>query len=146
MVDYSIAYGYDLNGYFTEVVKCQLDPVATRYYGEERYLLPAQATYKAPLPDKEGYKVKFVDSDWVYEEIPTPPEPPAPTPEEIIQAEIDELKSQLSATDYKIIKCSEYSLNGQELPYNIAQLHAERQALRDRINELENLLIQSVAE
>lgn len=50
---------------------------------------------------------------------------------------IAELKAQLNATDYKIIKCSEYQLAGQDLPYDIAELHAQRQALRDQINQLE---------
>lgn len=62
---------------------------------------------------------------------------PAPSPEEQKQAEIIRLKDELTATDYKIIKCSEYQLAGQILPYDIAELHATRQALRDRINELE---------
>lgn len=55
--------------------------------------------------------------------------------------EIESLKMQLESTDYKIIKCSEYQLLGEELPYNIAELHSERQALRDRINELEASLV-----
>lgn len=58
--------------------------------------------------------------------------------EEIDQERIIELKNELNATDYKIIKCSECSLAGEELPYDIAALHAQRQALRDEINELEN--------
>ena len=62
---------------------------------------------------------------------------PEPTPEEQKQARIDELKAQLATTDYKIIKCSEYQLAGVPLPYDIATLHAERQALRDEINQLE---------
>ena len=52
--------------------------------------------------------------------------------------EINALKDELAATDYRIIKCSEYNLAGQTLPYDIDELHARRQALRDRINELEN--------
>lgn len=52
--------------------------------------------------------------------------------------EIVTLKSQLTETDYKIIKSSEYQLLGLEAPYNLEELHAERQALRDKINELEN--------
>lgn len=63
---------------------------------------------------------------------------PEPTEEEIKQARIAELKGLLNRTDYKIIKCSECSLAGIELPYNIAELHTQRQALRDEINELEN--------
>lgn len=57
--------------------------------------------------------------------------------EEKDKKEIERLKQELSETDYKIIKCSEYSLAGVALPYDIADLHAKRQALRDRINELE---------
>jgi len=46
------------------------------------------------------------------------------------------MKEQLAETDYKIIKCSEYQLAGLELPYDIAALHTDRQALRDQINTL----------
>lgn len=63
-------------------------------------------------------------------------------PEKTIAEKIEELKIRLTDTDYKIIKCSEYQLAGKELPYDIVELHVERQALRDEINELEeNLLI-----
>lgn len=59
-------------------------------------------------------------------------------PQSIInQEEIYRLKDELAETDYKIIKCSEYNLAGVALPYDIAELHIKRQALRDRINELE---------
>lgn len=64
-------------------------------------------------------------------------EPPAPLPEKQKEREIYRLKDELADTDYKIIKCSEYQLAGQVLPYDITELHATRQALRDRINELE---------
>lgn len=56
-----------------------------------------------------------------------------PTPVE----KIAELKKQLSATDYKVIKCAECQLLGQEMPYDVEALHAERQAIRDEINKLE---------
>ena len=73
-----------------------------------------------------------INSDtWVIEEQPKPSE------EELKQIEINALKKQLDDTDYKIIKCSEYSLAGKELPYNIEYLHSQRQAIRDRITELE---------
>lgn len=57
-----------------------------------------------------------------------------------IQREIGSLKSELASTDYKIIKCSEYQLSNLEPPYDISELHSTRQALRDRINELEGTL------
>lgn len=50
---------------------------------------------------------------------------------------IAELKKQLSATDYKVIKCAECQLLGEEMPYDVVELHAERQAIRDEINRLE---------
>ena len=50
---------------------------------------------------------------------------------------IAELKKQLAATDYKVIKCAECQLLGEEMPYDVAMLHAERQAIRDEINKLE---------
>lgn len=55
-------------------------------------------------------------------------------------SEINTLKKQLDKTDYKIIKSSEYQLLGIEIPYNLEELHAERQAIRDEINELEELI------
>lgn len=60
---------------------------------------------------------------------------PAPTEEDVKQARIAELQSQLASTDYKIIKCIECSLAGVELPYDIVELHTARQSLRDEINE-----------
>jgi len=42
----------------------------------------------------------------------------------------------LAASDYKIIKAAEYAAAGQEPPYDMAALHAERQCKRDRINAL----------
>lgn len=55
----------------------------------------------------------------------------------IENGEIDYLKEKLAETDYKIIKSYEYQLAQLELPYDIQQLHSERQAIRDRINQLE---------
>lgn len=53
------------------------------------------------------------------------------------KTEVDLLKEQIAQTDYKIIKCAEYSLAGLDLPYDIKALNAERQALRDKVNLLE---------
>ena len=90
--------------------------------------------------------IQFSNDGSIY----TEPIEPVPTAEELaeieerkrvatIQNEIADLKSQLEATDYKVIKCMEYSINGLELPYDMQEIHAERQALRDRINELETM-------
>lgn len=71
-------------------------------------------------------------------------EPKEPTEEENktveIQVEITQLKAELAASDYKIIKCAECDLANESVPYDIYKLHDERQALRDKINELESEL------
>lgn len=65
-----------------------------------------------------------------------------PKPPKIVtippRVRIGHLKTLLNETDYKIIKCSEYQLNQLPLPYDIATLHSQRQAIRDEINLLEN--------
>lgn len=51
--------------------------------------------------------------------------------------QIQNLKEQLASTDYRVLKCSECQLLGQAMPYDVAELFAQRQALRDQINRLE---------
>lgn len=67
--------------------------------------------------------------------------PPTPTAEEIARQQreqrIWELKDQLAQGDYKIIKCAEAQLTGEPMPYDVAELVAERNELRKQINELE---------
>ena len=53
-------------------------------------------------------------------------------------SEIERLKSELQDSDYKVIKCAEALTIGAEMPYDVASLHKVRQALRDKINELES--------
>jgi len=53
--------------------------------------------------------------------------------------EIERLRAELAAGDYKTAKCYEASLLGMPPPYDMNGLHQERQAARDRINELERL-------
>lgn len=57
-----------------------------------------------------------------------------------VKNEIDNIKKQFSDTDYQVIKCAEYSQTGLEVPYDVDELHKARQALRDKINLLENEL------
>lgn len=53
-----------------------------------------------------------------------------------VTAQIDGLKAQIAASDYKIIKTYEYDLLGEQTEYDMQAVHAERQALRDQINSL----------
>ncbi|MBQ2993704.1 MAG: hypothetical protein IJE21_07375 [Alistipes sp.] len=92
---------------------------------------------KAIIITAEGTKVIEVE-DVAYE----------PTREEIIaekQAKIESFQSQIAESDYKIIKCAEavamWAKNqGIELPYDVDELHKERQEIRDSINKLEQEL------
>lgn len=58
--------------------------------------------------------------------------------------EINDLKQQLSDSDYKVSKCYEASLLGEQMPYDVQVLHTERQGARDRINELESIINQNI--
>ena len=68
---------------------------------------------------------------------------PQPAAEELMDRrymEIERLKSELQESDYKVIKCAEAMAIGAEMPYDMTELHNERQALRDKINKLEQQL------
>lgn len=63
----------------------------------------------------------------------------------IVQKKISDLKESLTSTDssigdYRITKCYEASLIGLDMPYNVADLHQARQAVRNEINQLERLI------
>ena len=76
---------------------------------------------------------KFAWHDDDYEEV----QMYIPNPVKTTAQQITELKAQLSKTDYKVIKCSECQLLGMEMPYDVAELHTERQSIRDQINLLQ---------
>lgn len=57
-----------------------------------------------------------------------------------LTAQIADLKAQIAASDYKVIKTYEYALLGEQTGYDMEAVHAERQALRDQINTLETQL------
>ena len=88
----------------------------------------------------ENYALQTYENDTLT--ITNEPEPVIvePTLEELTRTQIENLKIELISSDYKIIKCSECSLAGLPLPYNIIELNTERQSLRDQINTLEQQL------
>ena len=62
------------------------------------------------------------------------------------EQKIRDLKSRLTDTsspvgDWRMAKYIEYEKNGKELPFNFGQYSAERQAIRDEINTLEQELL-----
>lgn len=59
-----------------------------------------------------------------------------------INAKIEKLKNELKNGDYKVIKCYEAYIVGDKAPYNINSIHKERENLRNKINQLENIIHQ----
>lgn len=62
-----------------------------------------------------------------------------------IERKICKLKLSLTSNDsdigdYRITKCYEASLMGIDLPYDISNLYQRRQAVRNEINQLEELI------
>lgn len=86
------AYKYDSDFYYAGQQDCQIDPLESKKQGHPVYLLPANCTWKEPLNEKEGYKIKWNGEAWEYEEIPVPPDPEPPTLEEVKAQKIAELK------------------------------------------------------
>ena len=129
-----IAYRYDSNGLYIGAIPCQLDPRATKEAGEEVYLLPANSTLAEPLKEKEGYNVIWNGEAWEYVEIPKPPEPPAPTPEEITEQKLAELDNQYN-TD-KAILMSQYTEAMVDDDSDLmATIRAELVALREQYDK-----------
>ena len=58
-----------------------------------------------------------------------------------LEQEIRNLQCELTASDYKILKCYEAQQTGaKELPYDLKAVCAERQAKRDKINEIQKTI------
>ncbi len=107
------------------------------------------AAYTTLFREGDGW-YELSDDGSVYVEQVAPVQP-EPTEEELaeqarqqqisqVTAQIDGLKAQIAASDYKIIKTYEYDLLGEQTEYDMETVHAERQALRDQINNLETQL------
>lgn len=67
----------------------------------------------------------------------TPEEKRAQKVQEICNLTQDLISPVSPIGDWKIAKIQEYTLSGLESPYDIADLHAKRQAVRDKINALQ---------
>ena len=67
-----------------------------------------------------------------------------------IEQKIRDLKTKLSCQesdigDWKIAKCIEYSTLGMESPYDLQELHKQRQVIRDEIGALEEELAKCIS-
>ena len=103
------------------------DPLESKLQGKDIWLLPADCTLIEPPEAKEGFDIVWSGDAWEYkeQEKPKEEEPYVPTEKEKTQQEIWDLKEKLSETDYKILKCSEASLKGAEMPYDLDAVVAQ---------------------
>lgn len=149
---------------FIEAIVCPVANHVVRITGED--ITPSENGFRLYLRDNDLYPLdngeydayttlynvgegwfELSDDGSVYEEFPEVI-PETLTEEQkaelekrqqisTIQNQIINLKAQITATDYQVIKTYEYSLVGLESDYDIEALHQERQAIRNQINELE---------
>lgn len=112
-----------------------------------RHMIGDYSAYKTQYRDADAFGM-YLSTGKVYVK-PSESEPVyMPTTKEITEAErlnkvikvqmqINNLKAEIEATDYRITKAYEYSMVGMESGYDMESLHMERQSLRDAINGLE---------
>ena len=148
----------------TKVIVSEESPHVIRITGDNltvntngfRLYLDEDCRYPLDNGEYEEYTTLFREGDGWYELSndgsvyvePVAPVQPEPTEEELaeqarqqqisqVTAQIAGLKNRIAASDYKIIKTYEYALLGEQTEYDIEEVHADRQALRDQINTLE---------
>lgn len=87
-------YKYDRDGYYAGFIVSN--------HKDEFY---PRTTQVAPLPDKEGYRVRWNGSDWEYEEIPIPSEVEDEELPEVdpMEMEIDQLRGRRENECFRII-------------------------------------------
>ena len=148
----------------TKVIVSEESPHVIRITGDnitvntDGFRLYLDEGCKYPLDNGEyaAYTTLFREGDGWYEladdgSVYVAPVQPEPTEEELAEqarqqqisqltVQINDLKAQIAASDYKVIKTYEYNLLGEQTGYDMEAVHAERQALRDQINSLETQL------
>lgn len=123
------AYKYDENKYYAGQQECQIDPLESKKQGHPVYLLPADCTWKEPLNEKEGYKIKWNGNEWGYELIPIEPEPEPPTLDDVKAQKITELKSIRDTKEVEPIRTDKGIFDYDDKSRD--RLYIARQALTD---------------
>lgn len=99
---------------------------------EFAYKLGWDLSNNIPISDTQQSDI----NGWTYRKDVCPMKTEQDKLKDQYRLEIQQLKKQLSDTDYKAIKYAEGQISEEEY----ASVRAERQGYRDRINELEALL------
>lgn len=65
-----IAYRYDkTTRIYLGAYECQVDPLESEIAGHPVWLLPANATFKAPPKEQDGFNIIWNNDSWEYKEI-----------------------------------------------------------------------------
>ena len=103
--------------------------IGTKFYKNELETQEQMDAYSSAAEWCNENNATIEDKGEYYEVV----EIPAPTQEELNAMEIERLKAELSATDYKCLKYVDGALTESEY----AEVRAYRAELRAKINELE---------
>lgn len=121
--------------------RAQIDPLESEAAGYVIYCgLPANATYKEPLAEKEGFDVVWNGEDWEYREIKKESKPYEPTELDKAREAYYIAQSALAATDYRALKYVDGEYTEEEYAVYREERKQLRQAVRDaeeKIKELE---------
>lgn len=128
------AYLYDeKTKEFISEIKEQIDPLETKAAGREIFIMPANSTETEPPEEKDGFKIKWNGSEWIYEEIPTEKEEPREKTKEEKENEIRAIRNfYLFETD-KFLSVPDFPITEEERE----KYRDYRQYLRDYTKEEE---------
>lgn len=107
--------------------------IVSVWLGKENDPFPSDYIIVDTLPEGDHNDYLYIDGEYIYSPLVVDTTIPD------AQAEIETLKKQLSDTDYQAIKFAEGWLSEEEY----APIKAERQEWRNRINELELIIIEA---
>lgn len=121
------AYLFDNVGYFVAEGIAQIDPLETKAAGREIFIMPANSTEIEPPHEKDGFKIKWNGSEWIYEEIPTEKEERREKTQEEKENEIREIRNFYLFDTDKFLSVPDFPITEAEK----AQYREYRQYLRE---------------
>lgn len=131
------AYGYNAETKkFTEILDCQIDPIASEWAGYDVFLTPANATLVEAPPKKEGFDIIWTGTEWIYkpEPVKEPETEPEPTQKERLEMQLWETQSKLDDLDYIGVKIATGRATADEYKDEIAEMDR----LADVVNNLKD--------
>lgn len=126
------AYMFDADtAYFVGESYAQIDPLETKAAGREIFIMPANSTETEPPPEKDGFKIKWNGSEWIYEELPTENEDQREKTKEEKENEIRATRNFYLFDTDKFLSIPDFPITEEER----AKYRSYRQYLRDYTKE-----------